>query len=588
MQLIEVFAYLFIFHVRNVDTASMELYFRKRSLFRALTGFLLLISGTIFCESPALPKCSAQHLGKWVDLNSLNSIEFNSECGFTYTGASCIVSGEYFSTPHSKGSLFLYNKMPAPHSTCLAQGEHTCTFSVEQESLVLKCPPQSPVKWTRVTPNDSTPMGELEGRSKTLFLLEHATTYTLKLHLEKLAKAGDPEAAAALGYNFFYGSRGFTKDYVEALYWNRLAASRGSRTARVLTGTQYLYGLGAPKDLARAEEYFLAAAQEDDVVPQKALAGMYLMEPKNLKKRDQAIRWLTRATQLGDREAKSFLTSLKPEEVKNIRSLCALFETHQKTKPDSPLSPIREASQTTTESHEPERCVATTPPSSGVSSSRTTSDQQLFLESETDLLTSGVFWIGGGVTGLGIQSSADTFNDLRFLVSFKTNPIRLWGDLKLEGIFDYAMPFNSRLKSMSFSQIEGQLHYDIAVAPSVALKPTFSYLRLQFEDAVTRLGIVGGQIGVGMGVEVLLNDTWSVELAGRTLASGRGSLVSGSQTLHMSLMQSNYALQLFVEKKSPSHASYGLGLQLQNVALLGTQSDTIRLTQYAGQFFWNF
>lgn len=453
---------------------------------------------------------------------------------------------------------------------------------------MLKCPPQAPVKWARVTTSDSIPVGELEGHSKTLFLLEHATAHTLKLHLEKLAKTGDQEAAAALGYNFFYGSRGFTKDYIEALYWNRLAASRGSRTAKVLTGTQYLYGLGAPKDLTRAEEYFLAAAQEDDVVPQKALAGMYLMEPKNLKKRDQAIRWLTRATQLGDREAKSFLTSLKPEEVKNIRSLCALFETHQKTKPDSPLSPIREASQTPTESPVPERCVAAAPPSSPVSSTRTTSDQELFLESETNLLTSGIFWIGGGVTGLGIQSSADTFNDLRFLVSFKTNPIPLWGDLKLEGIFDYAMPFNSRLKSMSFSQIEGQLHYDIAVTPSVALKPTFSYLRLQFEDAVTRLGIVGGQIGVGMGVEVFLNDAWSVELTGRTLASGRGSLVAGSQTLNMSLMQSNYALQLFVEKKSPTQASYGLGLQLQNVALLGTQSDTIRLTQYAGQFFWNF
>ena len=150
------------------------------------------------------------------------------------------------------------------------------------------------------------------------------------------------------------------------------------------------------------------------------------------------------------------------------------------------------------------------------------------------------------------------------------------------------MPLNSRLKTLSYSQIEGKLHYDISVTSGFTLKPTFSYLRLEFEDAVTRLGIVGGQIGVGMGAEIALTETWALHLSAMTLAAGRGSIVSANQTQTMSLIQNNHTLNLFLERKALQSSSYGFGLQLQQISLLGSQQDTIQLSHYSGSFFWNF
>jgi hypothetical protein len=634
-------SFLFIFPSLFDDKRDMAISPKTLPLFHGLIVLGLFLSHFLSAEPTIQRKCTQEPVGTWVDLATLNRFEFNSQCGFTFEGANCSVSGDYFSVKNKSRSLLLLNKTNPSHSTCLPKGELSCTFSLQKNGLTLDCPPQQQMNLSRQPPRAVAKEKKLEGSAKTLVLLQQSDTKALRQHLERLSRQYDLEATTALGYNYFYGSRGFKKDYAEALYWNRLAASRGSHAAKVLAGTQYLYGLGVKQDLTRSEEFFLMAAEENDVVPQKALAGLYLMGPQNKQNREKAVFWLTQASQLGDKQAKDFLKSLKPQEVKNIKAFCALFDTQVKPETTAQTTAQTTVSQVNTnalphmetnvhiettspiaaspsfksekieavravamnedrkespkvsepsaqnglvrvddkpESWEPSRCLAAGYiPASSVSHS-----------SEPTSGTSGLFWVGGGLTDLGIKSSADSFNDFRALFSFRSAPISLWGDLKAQAKFDYAMALNSRLKTLSYSQIEGKLHYDISISDGFTLKPTFSYLRLEFEDAVTRLGIVGGQIGVGMGSEIALTETWALHLSAMTLAAGRGSIVSENQTQTMSLIQNNHTLNLFLERKALQSSSYGFGLQLQQISLLGSQQDTIQLSQYSGSFFWNF
>ncbi|NBT59715.1 sel1 repeat family protein, partial [bacterium] len=276
------------------------------------------LSSIVFSQELLLRKCNVPYLGTWVDLSTLNRFEFDSGCGFRFEGAGCTVSGEYFSSESSEGTTTLLNKVSPTHSTCFSKGEHSCTYSVYKNSLVLKCPTKQAITFVRQIRRAVSSLKGLSGTAKTLSLLQTGPPESLKSHLEQLSDEGAVEASSALGYNHFYGSRELKQDFSEALYWNRLAASQGSHISKVLVGTQYLYGLGVPTDKAKAEEFFLSAAKENDVVPQKALAGMYLMQPNKIKNREKAIYWLTQAVSLGDQQARDFLKGLKPEEEKNL------------------------------------------------------------------------------------------------------------------------------------------------------------------------------------------------------------------------------------------------------------------------------
>lgn len=632
------------------DTGCMGVSFLKSLFWRACLVFCFS-SSLLFSNSTRSRTCEVEHLGTWVDLNTLNSFEFSSDCNFVFTGAGCETSGEFFSSSSRRGSLVLNNKMAPGNSTCFSKGEHQCSFKFEKYNLVLTCAPQRSITLVKQVRRSVATFKEIKGNSKTLVLMQKGNADDLRNHLRKLSNENRVEATSALGYNYFYGSRGFPKDYVEALYWNRLAAAKGSHHSKVLVGTQYLYGLGVPKNMNRAEEFFLSAAEENDVVPQKALAGMYLMKPstKNGENRKKAIYWLTQASKLGDKQAKEFLLSLSPQEVKDIKRFCALFDqqsigeqrAQQSPVPvaynsqiaNSPtptiiqIAPLQPQSQSQPQTqtlptenknqitpllesnvylHQEKTELVSPNRSEVVKSSESFSSPTSHIENNPEnvpmdlsrcpasvansdtAISSGIFWLGGGPTFLGINSSSANFDHWRFLVSFQTNPLTLWEDLRVQAQIDYAMPFNSQVKNISYSKIEGKLHYDIEVSKTVALKPSFSYLRLQFEDSATQLGIVGGQIGLGLGSEIVLPSDWYLQLSGMTLAAGRGSIVSGNQTLNMSVMQSNYTFNLLLQKRNRTPKAYGLGLQIQQISLLDSQQAPINLSQYSAQFFYRF
>lgn len=312
--------------------------------FKFAVGLVAIVGTTSFAEnaSSALESqsCAAPQAGTWVDLSTLNSIKFTKDCKFTFYGAGCSVSGKYVSSPTREGQISLNNIQQPGNYTCLSQGEQACKYLIKGRRLVLNCAPNKAVtlikqravyneeSLTRAPASDN-----LNSQNDlTLHYLKAQNHGRLKKHLETLSDRLVVEATAALGYNYFHGSRGFKKNYTEALFWNRLAATRGSQSGKTLTGTQYLYGLGTERDLAKAEEFYLLAAKNDDVVPIKALAGMYLMDDKNTAKKEKAIKWLLRATELGDKQAKEFLATLKPEERQNLNNLCAYIAAEEAKK----------------------------------------------------------------------------------------------------------------------------------------------------------------------------------------------------------------------------------------------------------------
>lgn len=193
-----------------------------------------------------------------------------------------------------------------------------------------------------------------------------------------------------------------------------------------------------------------------------------------------------------------------------------------------------------------------------------------------NLQFSGLFWLGLGATQLGIQSEPQTFTDLRPVISLKTHPIGLWRDLSLSGIFSYSFPMSSKLQSLSYSLLEGKLHYDFQLGDSFRLRPWVSYLRIQFEDELTRLGLTGGQSSVGLEGHWLISPNWRAEGGLSTMPFSSG------------VLSSNQTVSLALTKITPDEQMYGGSLQWQNINLLTATSDQIRLSQLSMQFFWRF
>lgn len=282
--------------------------------------FLIGLSSVAFAQS-----CQAPQKGLWTDLSSLNQMSFNSQCEFKFQGANCAVEGNFVSSSGKEGVLSLFTKTASANSTCPTIGEKSCDFKITQNQLILHCAPDKPLVFVKPKNRKLASGGIQSSIDRLLFYLQSDDVNSLTRQLEKLSRRGNVEATAALGYNYFHGSHGFKRNYTEALYWNRLAANRGSSPARTLIGIQYLYGLGTPKDFAKAEKFFLMGAEKDEVVPQKALAGMYLLEERNPQSQEKAIHWLVRASQLGDEQARTFLAHLKPHQMKTLRNLCSLL-----------------------------------------------------------------------------------------------------------------------------------------------------------------------------------------------------------------------------------------------------------------------
>jgi uncharacterized protein len=100
-----------------------------------------------------------------------------------------------------------------------------------------------------------------------------------------LAAEGDARAQWILGL-LYYGGRGLSQDYNEALMWFRQAAEQDVAGAQFHLGVMFYEGRGVPQDTAEAAKWFHRAADLGDAQSQYNLGLLYAKgetgEPDNV------------------------------------------------------------------------------------------------------------------------------------------------------------------------------------------------------------------------------------------------------------------------------------------------------------------
>ena len=86
-----------------------------------------------------------------------------------------------------------------------------------------------------------------------------------------------------------------------------IAATAGDRTAQNLLGVQYYLGLGTPRDLAAAAEWFKKAARRQHPAAQKNLGLLYLRGLGVAQDYHQAYGWSHAAFTQGETSAADYL-----------------------------------------------------------------------------------------------------------------------------------------------------------------------------------------------------------------------------------------------------------------------------------------
>ena len=82
-------------------------------------------------------------------------------------------------------------------------------------------------------------------------------------YLSKAASQGQVNAMTTVGWTYFTGNHGATKNNEEAIYWNQKASDAGFTVASYNLGFFYYSGLaGLDQDLIMAKKYWLLSASQ--------------------------------------------------------------------------------------------------------------------------------------------------------------------------------------------------------------------------------------------------------------------------------------------------------------------------------------
>jgi TPR repeat protein len=127
--------------------------------------------------------------------------------------------------------------------------------------------------------------------------------------LRRRAAAGDGRAMAQLGFLYFTGRGGLTKDDREAVRWFRDGAQAGNGLAMSFLGSSYWVGMGGlPKDEVEAVRWFRKGADASDGRAQAMLGQTYLTGGGGLPRDEaQAVRWFRQGAESSDGRAMAML-----------------------------------------------------------------------------------------------------------------------------------------------------------------------------------------------------------------------------------------------------------------------------------------
>lgn len=179
-----------------------------------------------------------------------------------------------------------------------------------------------------------------------------------------LAKQGYPSYQYRIGYNYYYGKGGYTKDYSQAyewfikaaegeykdaqfycgwmyeygqgvtesiekaMYWYQKSAQQGYNRARYRIGYTYYYGKeGYTKNYSKAYEWFIKAAEEGYKDAQFYCGWMHEYGQGVTESKEKAVYWYQKSAQQGYNRAKEALARLNidinpnPSPVKKIATI---------------------------------------------------------------------------------------------------------------------------------------------------------------------------------------------------------------------------------------------------------------------------
>ncbi|MDE5868918.1 MAG: protein kinase, partial [Muribaculaceae bacterium] len=123
--------------------------------------------------------------------------------------------------------------------------------------------------------------------------------------IRKAAEQGNDVAIEEMGYKYYEGL-GVEQNYEEAMKWLKRAAEKGKASAYSSIGIMYRDSEGVAPDFDKAEENFKKGASAGNSYSAYLLARLYghYMKPN---KRDEALEWYQKASEMGSYRATEYL-----------------------------------------------------------------------------------------------------------------------------------------------------------------------------------------------------------------------------------------------------------------------------------------
>jgi hypothetical protein len=125
---------------------------------------------------------------------------------------------------------------------------------------------------------------------------------------------------ATLGFMYFEGL-GVTQDYSKAVDWFVAAAQQGNVVAQKNVGNIYAGGYGVPQDYSEAAKWYLMAAENNDATAQKRLADMYILGLGVPPDKREADKWYRRASENGNEAAGKYFHSFVDHDLDYCQTL---------------------------------------------------------------------------------------------------------------------------------------------------------------------------------------------------------------------------------------------------------------------------
>lgn len=138
----------------------------------------------------------------------------------------------------------------------------------------------------------------------------HALTPAETAAITRDAERGSDSAQLRLGMDYLYGDAGKPINAKLAAYWLELAGEQNNSAAQQMLGDLYASGLGVARNLVLSAEWRKKAASRGSTDAQLSLGKMYLSGEGVEKSQEQAERWFKRAARKGNIEAQDLLIAM--------------------------------------------------------------------------------------------------------------------------------------------------------------------------------------------------------------------------------------------------------------------------------------